>query len=569
MNEYQLKFLNKPMRTVEQNKELANLLFPNVKESVEDVFNKYQKRNLKENQMVVRFAPSPTGFLHIGSVYTGMVCTKLAKQTGGVSILRIEDTDKKREIENGISMIVNGLKGFGISFDEGPSDDSTQKGNYGPYIQSQRLDIYKVFAKDIVSNGNAYPCFISEEELEETRKKQQEEGVRTGYYGKWAKWREANMDEIKKELEKGTPFAIRLYSTGNIENSFEMKDLIKGGVTLRENDMDSVLLKSDGFPTYHFAHPIDDTLMGITLVTRADEWFASVPLHFEIFKKLGLKQIPYAHFSPLMKIDNEGKSKRKLSKRKDPEADVAFYIEHGYPNEAILEYLLTLANSNFYDWKIQNQSKSDDEFELKIEKFNKAGALFDIVKLNDMCKDYISTLSAQDVYSKSLEWAQKYDLELTRLLEENREYCIKIFDIERTGQKIRKDIVKFEDAKEQLKLFFDELFEDEYENIEERVSRVIQKEILTEYKKVFSVEESDAEWFEKVKQIAEKFGFCADRKKYEENREKFKGTVGDVAMVLRVAITGKTKSPDLYQVMKVLGKEKVMQRLERYILKMV
>ena len=557
------------MRTVEQNQELANLLFPNHHTSVEELFERYPKRDVKQGEMILRFAPSPTGFLHIGSVYTGMVCTKLAKQSGGVAILRIEDTDKKREVENGISMIVNGLNGFGISFDEGPIDEKNQRGEYGPYMQSQRLDIYKTFSKDIVQKGNAYPCFISEEELELIRKEQESLGVRTGYYGKWAKWRDASIEEIKEELGKGTPYVIRLFSTGDINNTFEMNDLIKGRVTLRENDMDVVLLKSDGFPTYHFAHPIDDTLMGITLVTRADEWFPSVPLHFEIFQKLGLKQIPYAHFSPLMKVDNEGKSKRKLSKRKDPEADVSFYIDHGYPKEAVIEYLLNLANSNFSDWRIQNPEKTYNDFTLKIEKFNKAGALFDIVKLSDICKDYISKLSAQQVYESCLEWAKLHNRQVEKLLLENKEYCIKIFNIERSGAKIRKDIVKFEDCKEQLSLFFDELFPDNYEDIQERISKDIQREIIKEYKKIYLTESSEVEWFEKVKDLSKRLGFSIDRKEYEASKEKFKGTVGDVAMVLRVAITGKTKSPDLFQVMSVLGEEKVMDRLDRYISKMV
>lgn len=558
------------MRTKEENVQLAELLFANVNEKVEDVFKKYPKRNIKENEMVLRFAPSPTGFLHIGSVYSGLICVKLAKQSNGISILRIEDTDKKREVENGISVIVEGLKGFGIEFDEGAKSEKEQIGEYGPYIQSQRLDIYKVFAKDMVEKGHAYPCFITEDELEKIREEQEKEGVRTGYYGKWAKWRDASIEEIEREVNEGKPFAIRLYSTGNIENTFEMTDMIKGRITLRENDMDAILLKSDGFPTYHFAHPIDDTLMGITMVTRGEEWFASVPLHHELFEKLGFKQIPYMHLSTLMKLDNEGKTKRKLSKRKDPEADVQYYIENGYPNEGIVQYLLTLANSNFYDWKIQNKERDINEFQLKLEKFNKAGALFDIVKLEDICKDYISTLSSEEVYEKSLAWAKKYDDETARLLEDNREYCIDIFNIERSGNKIRKDIVKFKDSKEQLRIFFDELLDkDGYENIEVKVSKELQKEIVEKYIKIYSSTQDNVEWFENIKKLGEELGFCSDRKEYEANKEKYKGTVGDVAMVLRVAITKKTQSPDLYQVMSVLGKDKVVQRLEKYALEMV
>lgn len=539
------------MRTPEENIQLANILFPEVKETPEDIEKKYTKRNLKEGEMVLRFAPSPTGFLHIGTVWMGMINTILAKQSNGVSILRIEDTDKKREVENGVMTIVNGLKDFGISFNESMITVDDWKGEYGPYLQSKRLDIYKAYAKDMVAKGNAYPCFITEEELGEIRKKQEEMGIRTGYYGQWAKWRNASLDEIKEKLNSGEKFAIRLYSTGNLDNSFKIQDLIKGNVTLRENDVDTVLLKSDGYPTYHFAHPVDDTLMGITLITRTDEWFPSVPLHVELFNKLGFEQIPYAHFSPVQKLDNEGKSRRKLSKRKDPEADVQYYLDRGYPKEGVKEYLLNIANSNFYDWKIQNPGKPSAEFVLKLEKFNKAGALFDIVKLDDMCKDYISTLTASQVYDMALGWAEGYNKEIAELLKNNKEYCTNIFNIEREGNKIRKDLVKFEDVSTQLDIFFDELLEKELvEDISEKVSKEAQTEIIKEYISVYDINDDQTQWFEKVKVLASKLG-------YEK--------VGDVAMVLRVALTHRTKSPDLYQVMKVLGTEKVIQRLEKYI----
>lgn len=539
------------MRTPEENIQLANILFPEVKETPEDVEKRYPKRNLKEGEMVLRFAPSPTGFLHIGSVYISMIDRILTNQHGGTFILRIEDTDKTREVEGGINMIVKGLEGFGISFDEGMINDNESKGEYGPYLQSKRLDIYKVYAKDMVAKGNAYPCFITEEELEDIRKKQEEMGVRTGYYGNWAKWRNASLEEIQERLNNGEKFAIRLYSTGNMENSFKMQDLVKGNVTLRENDVDTILLKSDGYPTYHFAHPIDDQLMQVTHATRGEEWFASLPLHVELFKKLGFELPQYCHFSTLMKLDNEGKSKRKLSKRKDPEANVQYYIDHGYPKEGVKEYLLNVANSNYYDWKIQNPGKPSTEFVLKLEKFNKASALFDIVKLDDMCKDYIATLTATQVYDMSLEWAEVYNPEIAELLKNNREYCINIFNIEREGSKIRKDLVKFEDVSSQLDIFFDELLEKEpVEDISERVSKDAQNEILKEYIEIYDINDDQTQWFERVKVLASNLG-------YEK--------VGDVAMVLRVALTHRTKSPDLYQVMKVLGKEKVIHRLEKYV----
>ena len=540
------------MRTTEDNVMLSQLLFPDVKETPQDVLSRYPKRELEEGAMVLRFAPSPTGFLHIGSVFTSLVGRSLSRQSKGLFILRIEDTDKKREVENGVTEIIEGFKGFGIEFDEGMLNEETSKGEYGPYIQSKRLDIYKVFAKDLVSKGFAYPCFMSEGELENIRKEQEENKLRTGCYGKWALWREKSFEEVKEMLDKGEKFVVRLYSTGNIDNTFNMTDMIKGGVTLRENDMDAVLLKSDGFPTYHFAHPIDDILMDITLVTRGDEWFSSVPLHVELFQKLGFKQIPYAHFSPLMKTDNGGK--RKLSKRKDPEADVKFYIENGYPIEGVKEYLLNIANSNFYDWRIQNPTLYVDEFKVSLEKFSKSGALFDIIKLDDTCKNYIASLSAEQVYEQALAWSEMYDKELVSLLKENKDLCIKIFNIERDGPKVRKDIVKYSDIKEQLSIFFDEMFESmEYEDISERIGGDIQKKILEKYVEVFDIPDTVDIWFEGVKKLAEELGVKA----------------GEVAMILRVAITKRTKSPDLYQIISVLGKEKATERLEKYISKVI
>ena len=540
------------MRTTEDNVILSQLLFPDVVETPQSMFGKYPKRELPDGAMVLRFAPSPTGFLHIGTVYMGMINTIIAKQTKGVSILRIEDTDKKREVENGVMTIVEGLRNFGIDFDEGMIGDNQSKGKYGPYIQSKRLDIYKVFAKDLVSKGYAYPCFMTERELENIRKEQEEKKLRTGCYGKWAIWRDRSLEDVKAMLEKDEKFVIRLYSTGDIEKSFNMMDLIKGYVTLRENDMDAVLLKSDGFPTYHFAHPIDDILMGITLVTRGDEWFSSVPLHVELFQKLGFKQIPYAHFSPLMKTENG--SKRKLSKRKDPEADVQYYISKGYPKEGVKEYLLNIANSNFYDWKIQHPGKSPEEFALRLDKFNKAGSLFDIVKLDDMCKNYIASLSAEQVYDQALTWVQEYDKEVANILKENKDYCIKIFGIEREGPKVRKDIVKYSDIKEQLTIFFDTMFENiEYEDISGIIESTKQKEILEKYLKVFEIPNSVETWFEGVKKLAEEMGV----------------KTGEIAMVLRVAITKKTKSPDLYQVISILGEDKVRERLEKYLGKVI
>ncbi len=545
------------MKRDKKNTELAELLFPDVNITVEDLYKKYPKRELKPSQLVLRFAPSPTGFLHLGSVFTSLIGRKLVDQTEGTFILRIEDTDKKREIEGGVDLIIDGLEGFGISFDE-----SVRKGKYGPYIQSERLDIYHVFAKYLVSIGGAYPCFATEEELGEIREEQNRENARTGYWGRWAKWRDADIEDVKEALNEGKKFVIRLYSTGNYENKFTLDDLIKGNCTFTENDMDVVLLKSDGFPTYHFAHPIDDTLMGVNLVIRTYEWFPSVPLHLEIFDKLGFERIRYAHPSPLMKMD--GENKRKLSKRKDPEADASYFLANGYPVTGVLEYFLNIMNSNFSDWRIQNPQLPFSEFELKLEKFNKSGALFDMVKLTDVCKEYVSKLSAQEVYEEALEWAKEYDDEMCSKLSNHKEYCINILNIEREGGKIRKDIIKWSDISHQFEIFFDDMFKRvEIESVD--VNKDLQKKILTDYLDTFYFGDDSYEWFNKIKRIAEKNEFSTDYKEYEQNPKKYKGRVGDVAMIIRVAITGRKQTPDLFQVIQVMGEERATGRIKGYI----
>lgn len=542
--------------------ELSELLFPNVKESVRDILKKYPKRDLQPSQLVLRFAPSPTGFLHIGNVYTSLVGYMLSKRSNGIFILRVEDTDKVREVKDGVTQIINGFKYFGIDFDEGMINETKSKGKYSPYIQSQRKGIYQVFAKDLVSKGLAYPCFCTNEELECIRGEQTDTGCRTGYFDKWAKWREASFNDIKKKLDMKKEFVIRLYSKGNAENKINVRDLIKGGVTLSENDMDAVLLKSDGLPTYHFAHPIDDTLMGISFVLRGDEWLSSQPLHMEIFKALGFKQLEYGHISPLMKMENG--NKRKLSKRKDPESAVSFYIEQGYPVTAVKEYLLNIANSNFCDWRMQNPQKDILEFELKLEKFNRAGALFDLIKLNDISKEYISKLKAEQVYEFVLEWSGKFNSEIHSKLESHKEYCLSILNIEREGEKIRKDIAKWSDIPYQFKIFFDDMFMDiKRESLD--IQGDIQKAVLSDFLDTYYYGDSSSEWFNKIKRIAQKNGFCIDYKEYEKEPKKFTGKVGDVAMIIRVAVTGRKQTPDLYQIMQVMGENRVRERIKGYI----
>jgi len=550
------------MRKEQENIEISKLLFGDINKTKEEILKKYPKRNLDEEQLVLRFAPSPTGFIHMGNVYTALVGYLLSKRSRGIFILRIEDTDKNREVKEGISQIIKGMKHFDIEFDEGMKGEKKSEGNYGPYRQSERMEIYQVFAKDLVAKGYAYPCFCSTEELEEIRRKQSETGCRTGYYGKWAKWRDSSVEDIKRELESGTPFVIRLYSRGDIENKVNVKDLIKGGVTLSENDMDAVLLKSDGLPTYHFAHPIDDTLMDISYVLRGDEWLPSQPLHGEIFKALDFEQIPYGHISPLMKIDEGGK--RKLSKRKDPEFAVSYYLEKGYPVQGVKEYLLNIANSNFYDWRKQHPEEGILEFNLKLEKFNKAGALFDITKLDDICKDYISRLSAKEVYENILNWGKQYNEEIHKKLLNHKDYCVRIFNIEREGEKVRKDIIKWSDAREQLEIFFDDMYE-ELQKEEVDMDKGLQRDILKDFLDTYYFGDITSEWFGKIQRIAQKYGFCTDYKEYKKNPKKYEGKVGDVAMVMRVAVTGKKQSPDLYQIMQILGESKIRERIKEYI----
>jgi glutamyl-tRNA synthetase len=428
-------------------------------------------------------------------------------------------------------------------------------------MQSQRLNIYKAFAKKLVLEGKAYPCFMSPDELEVLRKKQEELGTRIGCYGEHAKWRDASIDDIKKELDNGKAFVIRLKSSGNFKKKFNFKDLIKGSVTFPENDFDSVLLKSDGYPVYHFAHPIDDFLMGTTIITRGDEWLSSVPLHKELYKVLGWEMPKYAHISPLMKIDEETGNKRKLSKRKDPEANASYYIEKGYPIPGIMEYLLNVANSNFYDWRLQNPDKDISDFNFKLEKIHKSGALFDFVKFENVCKDIVSKMRAKEVYNLALEWSREFDKDIFKKLTENKEFCLSILNIERGEGKIRKDISKMGDIKKQLEIFFDDTFEE----LKCPELKTDSKDILKRYLEVFDINDISQEWFEKIKQVAEEFEYATDRKDFKNNPDKYKGKVGDIAMIFRIAVTKKERTPDLYQIMQVLGEEKVRERIENNI----
>lgn len=549
---------------ITNNKELADMLFPDVKNTPEYYEEKYPSRNLPEGAIVTRFGPSPTGFLHIGSLFTALRAQRIAKQTDGVAFLRIEDTDKQREIENGVSLLVEGLNQFDVNFDEGPVDEVHEKGNYGPYKQSERVDIYKTFAKELVSRGLAYPCFCTQEELEHTRSIQEQKGIRPGYYGVWAKDRNLSYEQIEEKLKEGKPFAIRIEAPAPSGKMIKYVDEVKGEVSMPENDLDAVLLKSDNLPVYHFAHVVDDHLMRTTHVIRGDEWLASVPLHFQLFEAFGWELPKFAHVAPINKLD--GSSKRKLSKRKDPEAAVSFYHEQGYPNVSVTEYLLNLANSSFEDWRAENPKKSNHEFILHLDKMGVSGPLFDIIKLNDISKNLIGNMTAQEVYEKSLEWAEQFDKDLDKHMKNNKDYTIDAFDIERNTEKPRKDIAKWSDVKEYFEFFYDDVFEKNADyNFPENMAKEDIKLVLQKYGQALKLGGDKEQWFNELKDFAETVGFARDAKTFKKDPTLYKGHVGDVAMILRVALTKKRNTPDLYEMMNVMGKDRVEKRFERVI----
>ena len=545
-------------------KDLANLIFPNAKD-ISYYEEKYPERNLPEGAVVTRFAPSPTGFVHIGGLYQALCARTVAKKTGGVFFLRVEDTDQKREIENGVTGIVNSLQDFDMSPDEGQISETEEIGNYGPYKQSNRKEIYEAYAKYMISIGKAYPCFATPEDLEEMRAKQEAAKVRPGYYGVWAKYRNLSVEEAAEKINAGDPYIIRFKSPGREDRKIKHKDVIKGNVDFPENDQDIVIIKADGLPTYHFAHAVDDHLMHTTHVIRGDEWLSSVPLHLQLFTEMGFKAPKYAHISPIMKNDEGGK--RKLSKRKDPEAAVSYYKENGIPNLAVKEYLLNIANSNFENWRKQNREADISEFDFELNKMSVSGALFDMIKLLDVSKMVISKYSAEDVYEASLNWANTFDKELADLLQKDKEYTLKVLGIERGNEKPRKDIAKWSDLKENIAYMYDEEFEKVKSNYElQKINDKEKiKEILNTYaEKYFNLNDDKQTWFDKLKDLAEEFGYAREVKEFKANPDKYEAHVGDVSTVIRIAVTGRTNTPDLYEIMQVLGKERVIERLKNF-----
>ena len=542
---------------------MAQLLFGQTDKSSADYEQMYPPRDLGEGVKVTRFAPSPTGFLHFGSLFAAFVAAKTAGNDG-VFYLRIEDTDKKREVENGVIGMVNGLKDFGIIPDEGAMGETDEKGMYGPYTQSKRNHIYQAYVKDLVEKGLAYPCFMTEEETAQIRIEQEAAKELPGIYGKYAKYRDITPEEAKKRIDAGEEYVVRLKSPGKPDGRVSFKDEVKGKVDMPENILDIVLLKKDGTPTYHFAHAIDDHLMHTTHVTRGDEWLSSVPIHLQLFRVLGFKPPKYAHISPIMKEDKETHGKRKLSKRKDPEAAVSFYAKAGYPARAVNEYLMTIANSNFEDWRRANKTESIDKFDFKLSKMSKAGALFDLVKLHDISKTYISSMNTEEVYEAVEAWSREYDPQLNRLITDDIDYAKQIFSIERGNKKPRKDIGKWSEVKDYISYMYDELFDGVY-GWADNVSDDDKRSILEKYAQIYNPDGAAQDWFPTVQALASELGFAASPKEYKNNPEEFKGHAGDVAGVIRVAVTGRLNTPDLYTIMRTLGADKVLERIKKAV----
>ena len=546
------------------NKDLADLIFPNITKTIEDYEKMYPKRDLPESAVVTRFAPSPTGFVHMGSLLASFIERKAAKDTNGIFYLRIEDTDQERKVENGIVGITTDLKNFGITIDEGALSETEEIGAYGPYIQSKRKEIYDAFIKYFLENGMAYPCFCSKEELDEIRNAQEKRKDRIGYYGRYAKCRKIPIEDAYDKIKNGEEFIIRLKSPGDFEKKIVVKDLVKGNISFPENDLDIVIMKKDGLPTYHFAHLVDDYLMRTTHVIRGAEWVSSLPTHVQLFNMLGVKPPKYAHISPIMKEENG--VKRKLSKRKDPEAAMSYYHEKGIPTEAVQLYLMTLANTNFEQWMDANKDKTIDDFEFSFNKISKSGGLFDIEKLHNISKNYLSRIKATEFYDMLVNYSKEYDEEFYELMVKYKDFTIGLLNIEREQKKPRKDYACFSEVKELVWYMYDELFNKHEKNYE--FTNITDKDEIiklmnTYIEKYYDQKDEQQDWFEKIKDLSEEFGYAREVKEYKANPDNYKGHVGDVSTVIRVALTTKSMTPNLYDIMKLFGKERIIKRIEQ------
>lgn len=546
---------------------LADFLFPHITKTSDYYESLFPKRDLPQGAAVTRLAPSPTGFIHLGNLYGGFADERLAHQSGGIFYLRIEDTDDKRYVDGAVEIIINSLKYFGINFDEGASLNG-DLGIYSPYTQSQRGEIYQCYAKELVAKGMAYPCFMTSEELAEIHDLQEKSKENFGVYGKWAKFRDLSFEEIKEKVDAGTPYVIRLrahdYSALASEDipTFTIVDAIRGPLTMPKNGQDTVLLKANGIPTYHFAHAIDDHLMRTTHVVRGEEWLSSLPVHVDLFERLGFEMPIFCHTAHLMKIDEETGQKRKLSKRKDPELSLDYYRMDGYHPAAVREYLLTLLNSNFEEWRIANPDSDIDEFKFSLEKMGNTGALFDLVKLHDVSKEVLSKISAADLYDFLLSWAKETNTDFKNIIENNREMLLKILDIGRSGDKPRKDLIYAKQIVDFISYFFDETFRIT-ETAPDNVSKEDEKAILSEYLKTYNHSDNQEEWFEKIRIIADTLGYARKPKDYKKNPNLYKGHVGDVSTVIRLAIVGRTQSPDVHEIQQILGEAKTIERIKK------
>ncbi len=543
------------------NKDLADLIFPNLEYDVEYYEALYPERNLKEGEKVTRFAPSPTGYLHIGGFFQALIDYVLAKNSNGIFYLRNEDTDKAREVDTAVELIMKTLNQYGLVPDEYEYEGKIV-GEYGPYIQSERKEIYHAYIKRLIEIGRAYPCFCTREELNEMRQKQEERKKRTGYYGSYAKCRKLSVEEQIEKIKANTPYVIRFRSNGDFDNKIVFEDLVKGRLSLSENDIDDVIMKSDNMlPTYHFAHVVDDHLMHTTHVVRGEEWLPSVTKHIEMFKAFGFKPPKYIH-TPLI-IKRDGDSVRKISKRKDPEASMSYYTEKGYPEEAVIEALMTIINSNYEEWHTNNPDKTFRDFTFSPKKMSSSGALFDLEKLNNISRDVISKMTKEELLERSLNWANKFDEELKKLIEKDKEYYMNIINIERCQKKPRKDYETYSDIKNYIWYMYDELFikEDktyEFNGIDiEEVRNVLK----TYFDKYYDASFDKDTWFNKMKEAAEEMGYCANMKEYKLNLDNYKGSIADFSMIIRVALTTKTTTPDLYEIMKLLGTDRIKERI--------
>ena len=546
-------------------KKLADLIFPEITQTIEDLEQRYPKRDLPEGAKVTRFAPSPTGFLHTGSLFASMISRKMAKDSNGVFFVRLEDTDQKREVQGSGDSLIEQLNKFGVTPDEGYLGTDKEKGNYGPYVQSQRADIYKVVIKYMLENNMAYPCFCSPEELSEMRKEQEAKKENFGYYAEYAKCSKLSVEEAIEKIENGEKFVIRFRSQGDYRNKVAIDDAIRGHIEMAENDQHLVIYKSDGLPTYHFAHLVDDHFMRTTHVTRGEEWMPSLPMHVELFKSMNWQAPTYAHLPVIMKLDNG--NRRKLSKRKDLEAAVSFFLEQGYPIEGFMEYLYTIANSNYEMWRGENPDLDKDEFKFSFDKMSLDGALFDLAKVQFLCKEKLGRMNTETFASESFKWASEYSQELYDLINKDQNFYKQIVSIEREKENPRKDYEKYSDVLPLIKFFYNDYYNELVKELvfPENYTKENVVEVLQAYVNVFDLSLSEEEWFNQMKEIAVQCGYATNRKDYKKNPENYKGQVSDVAAILRLVVTLRLQSPNLYFVMQILGKDEVARRINLFL----